>query len=213
MRRAMVTGRWSLILAVLGAALLVTGVVVSAQGSPRPADAGTVPLSVLGDLGPMASPAGTPETGLPAAEVPVALALPGRGVTTIVPEGLTAGALNLPQAVSQLGWWTGGAGLSSDHGSLVVAGHVDSAEQGVGYFAALRDVPLGSDVVLRGKDGADHRFQVVGRRSYPKAQPLPASLFAQDVTTRVVLITCTGAFEETTHSYADTLVVYGVPVS
>jgi hypothetical protein len=37
-------------------------------------------------------------------------------------------------------------------------------------------------------------------------------VFDRTVATRLVLITCTGIFDDTTRSYQDNLVLYGVPV-
>ena len=146
---------------------------------------------------------------------PVALVLPGRPAAPVIPQGVTAGRLDIPEAVGTLGWWTGGAGMEAAAGSIVIAGHVDSGSQGKGYLAALRELPVGARIVLRGVGGAgapDRTFAVAARRTYLKSEGLPASVFDQSVQARLVLITCTGPFDPTTRSYPDNLVVYAVPV-
>jgi hypothetical protein len=143
--------------------------------------------------------------------VPVALALDGRAKAPVIPEGVTKGALDIPESVSTLGWWTGGAGLGAPSGSLVIAGHVDSAKQGRGYFADLRDVTPGQHITVEGSDKSVRNYVVTGRRNYQKSEGLPASVFDQAVQARLVLITCTGPFDTTARSYKDNLVVYAVP--
>jgi hypothetical protein len=146
-----------------------------------------------------------------ASVVPTGLALPGRRLAPVVAEEATDGALGIPENVGTLGWWRGGAGLDVPAGSIVIAGHIDSATQGIGYFAALRDVAPGASVTVRGSDGRTREFLVTGRRTYAKARGLPPGVFDQQVALRLVLITCTGRFDQGRRSYDDNLVVYAVP--
>jgi hypothetical protein len=129
----------------------------------------------------------------------------------VIRAGVSRGALELPEDVDQVGWWVGGAGMTSASGTIVVAGHVDSARQGLGAFSHLRDIKPGSRVRLIAASGRARTFVVTGRRSYSKAAGLPSALFEQSVPLRLVLITCTGQFDPVAHSYEDNLVVYAVP--
>ena len=45
-----------------------------------------------------------------------------------------AGALAAPANIGRLGWWLDGADLGSATGSVLIAGHVDSASAGPGAF-------------------------------------------------------------------------------
>ncbi len=45
------------------------------------------------------------------------------------------GKLEIPEDVFRLGWWDGGAYVNDPFGSMVIAGHIDSAEQGLGWLA------------------------------------------------------------------------------
>ena len=92
----------------------------------------------------------------------------------------------------------------------MLAGHVDSARQGLGAFAALRHIRVGTHVRISG-GGRSRSFVVTGRRSYAKSNGLPSSLYAQGVGLRLVLVTCTGAFDPVKRSYEDNLVVYAAP--
>jgi hypothetical protein len=144
-----------------------------------------------------------------ASVAPTLVALPG--VTArVVRAAVTGGALDIPEDVGKVGWWTGGAGVTSRSGTIVLAGHVDSARQGLGAFASLRHVSVGTRVRISG-GGSSRSFVVTGRRSYAKSTGLPASLYAQDVGLRLVLVTCTGVFDPVKRTYEDNLVLYAAP--
>ena len=56
----------------------------------------------------------------------------------MVPVGLRAdGSLVIPDDPQVVGWWTGGSMAGEPFGSVVLAGHVDSAARGVGVLAGL----------------------------------------------------------------------------
>jgi hypothetical protein len=185
---------------------VVGGLVQVLQPPAVPPDAGSVPSASLSSRGTSAE-IRAKATAKPVA--PTRVVLPG--VTArVVKASVTRGGLDVPENVNEIGWWTGGAGVTSPSGTIVLAGHVDSVRQGLGAFAALRDVPVGAKVRLT--NGTRSRsFVVTGRRSYPKSTGLPSSLYAQDVGLRLVLITCTGVFDPVKRSYEDNLVVYAAP--
>lgn len=151
---------------------------------------------------PVAVPAG--------AVAPLRVSLPGRGTAPVTPAGVTDDRMDIPGTVTTLGWWVGGAALNSPAGSVVLAGHVDSATQGRGYLASLRDVAAGERIAVQGSDGRERHYYVTGRRTYHKDQGLPEAVFSQTVQSRLVLITCTGAFSRASGRYEDNLVVYAV---
>jgi hypothetical protein len=192
--------------------VVVGGLVQTLQPPAVPSDAGSVPSASLTSTGTTAQlRPRTPTPARPAAPIaPALVTLPGVSAH-VIRAAVTGGALDVPENVDQVGWWTGGAGVTSRSGTIVLAGHVDSARQGLGAFSALREVPVGAHVRLTG-GGWSRSFVVTGRRSYSKSAGLPSSLYAQDVGLRLVLITCTGAFDPVKRSYEDNLVVYATPV-
>ena len=105
-----------------------------------------------------------------AGTVPVTVTMPARGVSApVVAVGTAAdGALAVPAAPSTVGWWSPGALAGSGAGSVVLAGHVDSREAGLGIFAVLPALAVGEPVRLHGADGRDVDYRVVARREYPK---------------------------------------------
>jgi hypothetical protein len=200
-------GRWTALgLVGSGAALVVVGGLVQVLQPPAvPADAGSVPSASL--TGAAATAQIRDRAAAPVA--PTLVTMPG-ATARVVRAAVTRGALDVPENVDEVGWWTGGAGVTSRSGTIVLAGHVDSARQGLGAFAALRAARVGTHVRLSG-GGWSRSFVVTGRRSYAKSG-VPSSLYTQDVGLRLVLITCTGAFDPVKRSYEDNLVVYAAPV-
>jgi hypothetical protein len=215
------------VLAAAGAAFLLAGALL---GLHRPTGAPPRDLGVVPAAAPVTalSPAATTRTPT-AADVgslarshgqvtvppspPVTVRLPGGRRAVVKPIGTGRdGALDPPERVTQVGWWQGGASVGDPAGSIVLAGHVDAASQGVGVFAQLWTARPGQIVQLSTAGGREVHYRITGRRSYPRSRPLPAGLFSSDVAARLVLITCAGRFDPRTAHYADSLAVFAVPV-
>ena len=118
--------------------------------------------------------------------------------------------LQVPKSPANVGWWAAGASPGSDSGTVLLVGHVDTARQGRGVFAALWDVPVGAKVAVTAGDGSVHRYRIVARRIY-KQEDLPTDLFRGAAKPRLALVTCVGAYDRSAHRYTHNLVLYGVP--
>lgn len=201
------------LLAGCGAAAGDPGVAVPRSGPTSGASdgAGTTPAPVpaadaAGQV-PLAQQAGTPDSQTyPVA--PGELVLPWGDVAPVDPAGVDGtGVLEVPEDPSRVGWWNGGARAGDPFGGIVLAGHVDSREFGLGVLAPLRDVALGTEVVLA-DGGSGFRYEVESVTSVPKARLAEGTdVFRQDGPHRLVLITCGGEFDRATRSYADNVVV------
>ena len=78
--------------------------------------------------------------GPPEAERPVSVRLPSGTVVPVRSAGTRAGGvLDVPDDITQAGWWRAGARLGDPFGSTLIAGHVDAVDQGLGAFAELLD--------------------------------------------------------------------------
>jgi LPXTG-site transpeptidase (sortase) family protein len=110
-----------------------------------------------------------------------------------------------------VGWWQSGALAGDVFGSVVLAGHIDSRDWGLGFFERLRRIRPGDEVLLH--DGVyEQRYRVVSTRDVPKASLATGTdTFSQQVPGRLVLLTCTGPYDRVTH-YADNLVVTAEPL-
>ena len=121
------------------------------------------------------------------------------------------GQLQMPTSPNAVGWWAAGAAPGSEGGTVLLAGHVDTARSGPAVFAGLSEVPVGAKVSVTGGDGHVHRYKIVARRTYPQTA-LPRDLFQGAGKPRLVLVTCTGSYDHKAHRYTHNLVLYGVPV-
>jgi hypothetical protein len=122
------------------------------------------------------------------------------------------GELSLPQDPGTVGWWGAGAAPGAPVGTIVLAGHVDSEQQGAGALYPLARTPVGARVVVSGPTG-DATYVVQGRRRYAKDALPWRDLFRQDVEARLLLVTCGGDFDRATRHYSDNVVVYAVPLA
>jgi hypothetical protein len=143
---------------------------------------------------------------------PVRLSIPSGDVTApVVPIGVRPDrSLALPDSPRTVGWWIGSAAAGDRRDGTLLAGHVDSAEQGLGALAALRDLPVGARIVVTDAFGVRHGYAVTARRSYPK-YALPRSVFEIAGHPGLTLVTCGGPFDRQAGQYRDNVVVYAAP--
>ncbi|MGW4527995.1 class F sortase [Amycolatopsis sp. NPDC004378] len=144
---------------------------------------------------------------------PVRLDVPQIGVeATVIPAGVDEkGAFFVPPSVNTVGWYRFGPGLDASAGSLVIGGHVDSAEAGPGAFFRLKELKSGSVLSLTGDDNVTRAYKVVATERIAKDKIDLRSYFATMGAPRVTLFTCGGSFDRTARSYRDNIVVTAVP--
>jgi sortase (surface protein transpeptidase) len=143
----------------------------------------------------------------------VRLVVPDVGVDApVVPVGVTGdGLMDLPADVHRVGWYRFGPAPGEPEGNAVLAGHVDSWDQGIGALGRLRAVQPGQRVEVTDAAGAVSRWQVLTRRLVGKQELPLQELFDRAGPPRLVLLTCGGPFDERTRSYRDNLVVVAGP--
>lgn len=146
---------------------------------------------------------------------PVRLVLPAGQQAPVVSVGVqTDGALVIPTDPRVVGYWNGGALPGERFGTVVVAGHVDSAKFGLGVLSALKKVQVGQVVQLQGATGQVTRYRV-GQIRVVAQQSLATDdeYFRQDGPARLVVITCGGPFDPVRHRYQDNVVVVATPLA
>lgn len=220
-----VRNRGALAAMAAGAAALTVAALV-ACGSQPAEDVGADEAAALASTTPAPTPtttaSGDPSVPvnagtLPAAGAtvpPVRLRIPPIGVTaTVNPVGINqrTDEFEVPPSVDQVGWYRYGPGLEAGTGSVVIAGHVDSADQGKGAFFRLRELDRGDTVTVTGSDGRERPYRVVAREEYAKTRIPLDRYFARDGSPRLTLITCGGPFDAKTRHYRDNIVVTAVP--
>jgi hypothetical protein len=122
------------------------------------------------------------------------------------------GELELPADPGVTGWWVSGALAGEVYGSVVLAGHIDSRERGVGFFAKLLDARPGDRIELSGA-GLALTYAVTSNEEVDKAVlSTGTDIFDRTTRGRLVLLTCTGTFDPKTRHYDHNLVVTAEPV-
>ncbi|GAA0801651.1 class F sortase [Spirilliplanes yamanashiensis] len=200
---------WTALAAGLGA--LAAALVLSLLPARAPADAGTLPP-------PPAPPAATTRSAAPTAASTAAARWTPRTVSIarlrvaapVDPAGVTGGGeLGVPADPDRLGWWIGSALPGDRRGTVLIAGHVDTARDGRGALYRLADLPVGARIDVAAGDRTVG-YRVVARRSYAKSR-LPDALFRRDTAPQLALVTCGGAFRD--GAYERNVVVYAAPLS
>ena len=122
------------------------------------------------------------------------------------------GDLGLPSDPGVVGWWQSGALAGEAFGSVVLAGHIDSRTQGLGFFVRLLQAEPGDSVDLSDSQ-LKQVYRVVSNRTVDKTiLATGTESFSQRVPGQLVLITCTGNYDQVAHRYEDNLVVTADPV-
>jgi len=144
--------------------------------------------------------------------IPEQLVLPGHASAAVLPAVTVNGELKVPENVRHVGWWDGSAAAGEPFGATVIAGHVDSATEGIGFFARLLRIKVGDTITLRA-DSHSLKYRVTSvRKVAKKALATDSQALNQTGRHRLVLITCTGAYHRDRGGYDSNLVVVGKPI-
>lgn len=152
------------------------------------------------------TPEATPAPWKPGA--PRTLQIPALGVDApVVPVKAPGGTLTPPSDAQQLGWWADGARPGERRGSVLVAGH--TVHNGGGALDDLEQLQVGDPITVTTR-ADDLPYVVESVRIYGKGKLArkAATIFAQDVPGRLVVVTC----EDWTGSeYLSNVVVVATP--
>lgn len=212
--------RRALLLVSVGVILLVTTGVAACQAQPEPTFGGPSVAAVASSApaaAPTASAVPVRKGDLPAAgadKAPAKLLVPDLDLdATVTAVGIDerTGDFAVPPSIDRVGWYRYGPGFTADTGSIVIAGHVDSAEQGKGAFFKLGTLSRDDRITLADESGETREFTVVARETYRKTKIPLDKYFARDGGLRLTLITCGGPFDAATGHYRDNVVVTATP--
>jgi hypothetical protein len=145
---------------------------------------------------------------------PVRVGIQSLGIAApVAPVGIdiTQGVLGVPPPIGRTGWWKDGASPGMRAGSILIAGHVDSALGGPGAFFKLREARPGDRVTVATRGGRTFTYRVVSVRDYLK-RDLPPDVYSIKGRPRLVLVTCGGPFVQSAGHYRDNVVLTAVPV-
>jgi LPXTG-site transpeptidase (sortase) family protein len=169
---------------------------------PLPTDPGSAPPARVG----------TPAPSQRIRFVPEQVVLPGGATAPVLRATTVNGQLQVPAEARKVGWWDGGAEAGDPFGSVVLAGHVDTKTEGLGFFFRLRGITTGEVIVVNGS-GHTASYRVESIVSVPKdALATKSGAFDQTGDHRLVLITCTGAYDASRGGYQENLVITATPI-
>lgn len=157
---------------------------------------------------PAAQPMADTGTGLARVE-PVQLNIPSLGVSSpLVGLGLNDDkTLEVPVDFSKPGWFTGGSYPGDPQGPpAIIAGHVDDYT-GPAVFFRLGELTEGAEIAVLRADSSVAVFRVTGAQRFPKDEFPAEQVYSAVPASELVLITCTGGFDEQARSYTENLVV------
>lgn len=116
------------------------------------------------------------------------------------------GGMALPETPFEAAWYRFGPGPLDPRGATVVAGHVDTAEEGVGPLVGLTALRPGQSVVLDvGEESV--RYVVEEVRQVDKAVVDLEALFSREGPPRLHLVTCGGPYLPDAGGYQANVVV------
>ena len=222
-RRGSLAAVVTVVLLLVGAVLVVKSF-SHTQAPPQPDAAKSVqatpPAPSMAEPSASSSPtSGPPEAAAPTTpdfgpimepSPPVSLAIPSIGVNTKGIVDLTLdknGKLQAPTDFAKAGWYAAGP-TPGEFGPAVVGAHVDS-KSGPAVFYRLGSLKKGATVSVVRKDGSTARFVVDRVERYSKAN-FPTATVYGDTKGRAELrlITCGGAFDQSTGHYVDNIVAF-----
>ncbi len=195
--------------AISAAAALVIGLVVGllfGGGGDRAATQASAPESTAA----VTATSGIPQVVTSLAHIaPVQVIIPAIEVdSSLVNLGLNAdGTLEVPVDYERAGWFTGGNYPGDPTGPPgVIAGHVDDYT-GPAVFFELSSMVVGDEVHVVRADNTVAVFVVTSTAQFPKNEFPADQVYAPVPGSEIVLITCTGEFNENARSYLDNFVV------
>jgi LPXTG-site transpeptidase (sortase) family protein len=198
--------RRTLVLTLVGAVVL-TGCTDPAS-SREPTSAGVPPAGAPAEPAPIPQAReGGPAKSTRIRFAPEVVILPGLASAPVDPARTVDGELRVPDDPDRVGWWDGSAYAGDPFGNTVIAGHVDSATDGIGYFARLLKVKKGDVVTVRA-GSHQQRYRVRRVQTVAKLALSEGSrAFEQTGPHQLVLITCTGTFRPERGGYDSNLVI------
>lgn len=120
------------------------------------------------------------------------------------------GFMSLPDLPTEAGWYQFGPVPGDAEGATVIAGHVDSAEFGVGPLKNLRKVAPGSLVTVFDTAGTEHRYRVDWVQSIPLSELDLEEVFDRTGPPRLHVVTCGGAYIPEKGGYQNNVIMSAI---
>ncbi len=190
------------------AAAIASGPTATAY-SPGVVNASRLPGALPGTSVGTVTATPVPQTGMAASSIRI----PALSVdATIGPATVVSGVLTPPRVPTEVGLWSGSAALDATTGEVTLAGHVNWAGMAPFAFGRLAYLHVGDLVYTADQDGHQTAWRVNAVTARVKTQGINPAAFAGPAGKRTLaLITCGGAFDDSTASYDDNVYVMAHP--
>jgi sortase (surface protein transpeptidase) len=139
---------------------------------------------------------------------PTRVRIPAIGVDArVIALGLNRdGTVQVPRAFAATGWYRPGP-EPGERGPAVIIGHLDSWT-GPAVFARLSELRSGNLIRVARADGSHVVFTVDRVEHWPKSDFPTRRVYGRTRGAVLRLVTCSGAFDETSGHYLDNTIVY-----
>lgn len=188
-----------------------TPAVVPAAETPAPGPAASqAAIPATGQTAIPAAPATLPATTAPV-PAPTTLTVAGTTINmTVVPVGVAAGgAMEIPEAFDQAGWYRFGPAPGADAGTAVIAGHIDTTSDQA-PFSQLKSLAAGTAIQVGRQDAPPLVYRVVTVELMAKDRFDGASLFRRAGPHELKVVTCGGRWLDEVKDYSDNVIVTAV---
>ena len=141
--------------------------------------------------------------------VPVRLVVESVGIDVSV-RGVgvaSDGQMELPPDPATIGWYRFGPAPADGEGAVVLGGHLDSKQYGIGPLVRLRKLRTGQLIRISSYGGRTTTYRVDAVREIPKRRLALEDLFDRAGTPRLRIVTCGGRYEPSNGGYQQNLVV------
>jgi hypothetical protein len=211
------------------AALLATGTLLIALSGCAPSTNGSgVPQDLQGSANAAIEQDSVPSIEAPQAKVdvprytadldtlaaqkppaPVRLTAASAGIDMDVTDVglLSDGTLEIPDRAAVAGWYRAMAAPGEDDGIALLAAHVDDPD-GLGPFAALKDISEGAEVDVELEDGQNVTYRVSAIEETSKETVDFERILDGSLGHHLVLVTCGGEFDWDTRHYENNVIVW-----
>lgn len=138
-----------------------------------------------------------PDPEAVAGPAPVAVEIPTIDIVSkVIPVGVDVDQqVEIPEDISQVGWYRFGATPGTGVGSSVIVGHRDGRDYGIGAFYDLERLNVGDPISMTNAAGRQITYQVTGVESITKAKLPFRELFRETGEETLTLISCIGFYE------------------
>ena len=147
---------------------------------------------------------------------PILISIPALSVASyVLPVSAFNGVMEIPEDISNVGWFIGSAPPGDTEGATVLVGHRDGVDSGKGAFYGLSTLSEGDLVTVKTEFGEQLSYQVQSIETVDKKRipQIAAQVFSATGDPRLVLVTCGGSYVREAGGYQANVIVTATPMA